>query len=118
MRVANRENLKEYAKTILDKNYTKDNERQLINICTKRNKIEGHPVNEHGSFAVVRLLQKIGKLIGTYGVESIDMEQSLGKRLSSDEKYAYYCNAGDVYLATIMFYRGKFRIGSIAELFE
>ena len=105
---ANRKNLKECAKEILGVEYTPKKERELIDICTKDNYTNYIEGREHRSFAIVKYMEKINDIIGTFGVESCFPEIP----------DLYYCNSGDTYNITILYYKGKLYIGdwgSVAE---
>ena len=105
---ANRNNLRKYAKEILGVEYTPKKERELIDICTKDNYINYIEGGEHVSFAIVKYMEKINNIIGTFGVESCFPEIP----------DLYYCNSGDTYNITILHYKGKLYIGdwgSVAE---
>jgi len=105
---ANKKNLKEYAKEVLGVEYTPKKERELIDICTKDNYTNYIEGREHRSFAIVKYMEKINDIIGTFGVEN-------GFPEIPD---LYYCNNGDTYNITILHYKGKLYIGdwgSVAE---
>jgi len=107
--VANRKNLKQYAKDILDNGYTPEKEKELINICTKDNYVnykEGQ--REHESFAIQRYMGKIDKILNTHGVESG----------YPDIPSLEYCNTGEMYNITLLHYKGKLYIGDVGSLME
>jgi len=107
--VANRKNLKQYAKDILDNGYTPEKERELINICTKDNYVNYlNSPSEDDSFGITRYLEKINILLNTYGVESC----------YPDIPSLYYCNAGNSYNTTILHYKGKLYIGDWGSIVE
>jgi len=106
---ANRKNLKQYAKELLGKEYTPEAEKKLIDLCTKKTVVDYVDGCEHPSFAVVRWMVEIDELLHTYGVESLYPDVDLD-----------YCNAGDTYALTILYYKDKLWIGDwgcVAEEF-
>jgi hypothetical protein len=105
---ANKTNLKKYAKIILDKEYTEQKEKELINLCCKKSIADYHDGYSHISFAIRDYLEDINKIMNAYGVES----------LYNDGIDLDYVNTGDTYNITIFYYKDKLRIGdwgSIAE---
>jgi hypothetical protein len=92
----------------------------LIQLCTEPLDIEQHC---HESFAVSDRLEKIDKLIGTHGVEGI-FEWRTGGTVDAlnyreeDVIDIQYCNTGDTYGSTILYWKGKFRIGDWGHIAE
>lgn len=108
MIVANKKNIKQFAKEILGVEYTPEKEKELINICTKdsyKNYRDGY---EHKSFAITKYMKKIDEIIGTFGVEN----------LFPEIPDLFYCNAGDTYSTTILCYKDKLYIGCWGDIAE
>jgi hypothetical protein len=57
-------------------------------------------------------MRAIDKVLGTYGVEDIDAGHN---RRSPAIRY---CNTGDPYDTTVMFIRGRFRVGCWGDIVE
>ena len=106
MLVANKRNLKTYAEELLSKEYTPENEKVLIDLCTKKS-VDDYNKGHHISFAIRDYLEDIDKVLHTFGVESLYPEFDLE-----------YCNTGDIYNMTIFYYKGKLRIGDIGSILE
>lgn len=105
---ANRENLKKYGRELLGVDYSPEKERELINLCTKKDFTDYYQGREHKSFPIARHLEDINHVLGTFGVESC----------YPDIPELHYCNSGDTYNITILYYKDKLYIGdwgSIAE---
>lgn len=51
----------------------------------------------------------LNSIAETYGIESIETENG---------EYASYLNAGDTYIATIIFWRGQYRVQSLGDFIE
>jgi len=106
--IANKKNLKQYAKDLLGNEYTEQKEKELIEVCTKKTIEDYHSRGVHISFAIRDWLENINKVLCTFGVESSYPEY----------EDLQYCNIGDTYALTILYYKGKLRIGdwdTIAE---
>jgi len=106
--VANRKNLKEYAKTLLDNKYTEQKEKELIEVCTIKTVDYYHTGGQHISFAIRDWLEDINKILCTHGVESG----------YPDYEDLQYCNTGDTYALTILYYKGRLRIGDCGTIAE
>jgi len=106
--VANRKNLKQYAKELLGNEYTEQKEKELIEVCTKKTVDYYHSRGQHISFAIRDWLEDINKILCTFGVESGYPEY----------EDLQYCNTGDTYALTIMWYKGKLRIGDWGTIAE
>lgn len=57
-------------------------------------------------------LQRIDKILGTYGVEHI------GPGRNAKSPAIHYCNTGDTYDTTILKVNGRFRIGCWGDIVE
>lgn len=105
--IANKRNLKKYAKILLGNEYTKELEDKLIKTCTEKNVYHYWTEDTHKSFAEYKWLSEINSILKMYGVESLAPDVNL-----------YYCNSGDTYNLTIYHFNDKLYIGdwgSIAE---
>ena len=87
--VANKMNLKKYAKALLDENYSDDKVKELLNCKT---------------------LDDFNHVIDGFGVEYV--------RSVSGENDFEYVNVGDSYGLTIVDYKGKLRITSDGDILE
>ena len=105
--VANRKNLKQYSKQLLGNNYTEEKEKELINLCTKKTVNDYHDGYSHKSFAIRDWLTEIDNVIGSFGVGSLYPDVD-----------CQYCNTGDTYAITILYFEEKLRIGDWGTLYE
>ena len=106
--VANKSNIKKYIKDILGNEYTEAKEKELIEVCTNDNYTNYIEPGVHESFAIEIYMDKINKILCTFGVESGYPE------IPSLE----YCNTGEMYNTTILHYKGKLYIGDIGSIME
>ena len=106
--VANKSNIKKYIKDILGNEYTETKEKELIEICTKDSYTNYLEPGTHESFTIEIYMNKIDKVLNTYGVESGYPE------IPSLE----YCNTGEMYNTTILHYKGKLYIGNVGSIME
>ena len=106
--VANKSNIKKYIKDILGNEYTETKEKELIEICTKDSYTNYLEPGTHESFTIEIYMNKIDKVLNTYGVESGYPE------IPSLE----YCNTGEMYNTTILHYKGKLYIGDVGTIME
>lgn len=123
---ANRKNLKTYAKALLGNNYSPDAEKALIRECltgfVRDTTPGGHPYG-HISHDRAAHLDRIGKILGTYGTEGMLLGKG-GEDLSGTCSMqgvrldCQYCNAGDSYAMTVMYVSGRLCIGDWGSLVE
>lgn len=119
--IANRRNLREYGRVLLKhtpEEHYKQNLKLLIEWCTA-------PCTPR--LATDRLewiMEWINKLLQTCGVESV-YEMRTGESVSdslrvdpADVIDIRYCNTGDSYGMTILYWKGRFRIGDWASIVE
>lgn len=117
---ANKSNLKKYPKVLLGKEYTLEKERALIQEC-----LTGFARNtsRHVSFDRADHLSRIDKILRTYGVEGMLLDKAgddcSGNGSMSNVKHdIQYCNAGDTYAVTILYYNGVLRIADWGSFLE
>lgn len=116
---ANRKNLKAHAKALLGNNYSHDAEKALLREC-----LTGF-VRETGHISHSRAahLDRIGKILGTYGTEGMLLGKG-GEDLSGTCSMSgvkldvQYCNAGDPYSMTILYANGRLCIGDWGSIVE
>lgn len=123
---ANRKNLKAHAKALLGNNYLPERETALIKECldgfVRDTLPSGRPAC-HISHDHRAHLERIDKILGTYGVEGMILDRH-GNDLSgtcSESGVALdcqYCNTGDSYGLTILYVNGKLCIGDWWSLVE
>lgn len=122
----NRPNLKKYAKDLLGNEYSPEKEKALLKECLKGfvrdTTPSGRPFG-HISHDRSRHLERIGAILGTYGVEGglwdKDGNDLAGSCSMQGVKWdVQYCNAGDTYAMTILYVNGKLKIGDWGSLFE
>lgn len=119
MVVANRQNIKNHAKELFGVEYNAELEKKLIYVCTRTSWENYHDGYSHISFAILKWMSEINRILHNFGVESIDLTEFLADiQQSSSNRYVMYSNTGDSYALTIMWYKGKLRIGSPGELME
>ena len=106
--IANKKNLKQYAKDLLGNEYTEQKEKELIEVCTKDSYTNYLKSGTHESFAIEIYMGKIDKILCTFGVESGYPE------IPSLE----YCNTGEMYNITLLHYKGKLYIGDVGSIME
>lgn len=117
---ANRANIKKHAQALLGNNYSPEKEKELILACLAP--VIREP-GEHVSFARVRHLERVDKVLGNYGVEGMLLDRH-GNDLSCtcSERGVYldchYSNTGDTYALTVMWVNGKLYIGDWGSLVE
>jgi hypothetical protein len=106
--VANRKNLKRFAKDLLANEYSPETERELIKVCLT-------PISEfqegnrgHISHARAEHLEAINEVLNSNGVEGI-LENGIDVQ---------YVNAGDTYALTILYYEDKLWIGDWGSIVE
>ena len=88
---ANKQNIKKYAKQLFGDDYSEPKVNNLINVCLNGfERTYGHISHDYAAH-----LEQIDQILPTFGVESI-MKPDI-----------HYCNTGDSYGLTIMYYRGK-----------
>ena len=87
--IANKTNLKKYAKALLDKNYSDDKVKELLKCKT---------------------LDDFNNVLDGFGVEYV-------RSLSSENNFEYV-NVGDSYGLTIVDYKGKLRITTWGNIVE
>lgn len=109
MLVANKNNIKRYARGLFGNEYSAEKEKELITFITKKSIKDYESKDYHKSFAIVFYLEEINKILNTFGVESF---------IFKDNESIEYCNAGDIYNLTIYFYKDKLRIGNIGTIME
>lgn len=102
LKIANRSNLKKFAKELLGNNHTAAREKELIKEClTGFERTFGHVSHDHA-----RHLEKIDKILGNCGVEGM---------VTPDVQYS---NTGDTYAMTILYFENKLRIGDWGSIVE
>lgn len=116
---ANQKNLKIHAKSLLGSEYSAETEKQLIRECC------AGFIRSHGHISHDRAahLDRIGKILHTHGTEGMllnkhgeDVSGSCSMRdVAADIQY---CNAGDTYSLTILYYNGKLFIGDWGSIVE
>lgn len=117
---ANKKSLKEHGKTLLGNEFTEEKLAELIRLCTTP--VVREP-GYHISHAISKRLEEINKVLGNYGVESV-FEWRTGGSVDAtnhdpdDVIDVQYSNAGDTYNTTILYWRGKFRIGDWGSIVE
>lgn len=82
-------------------NVSKDTAKQVKAIMDGPGKVDGKT-----------RLERIDKIIGTYGVEYTPRGHN------SKSPAILYCNAGDTYTVTVLKINGKFRIGCWGDIVE
>ena len=105
---ANKVNIKKHIKELLGFEYTPEKEKELIEICTNDNHENYLEPGVHESFAIETYMDKIDKILNTYGVESG----------YPDIPSLEYCNTGEMYNITLLHYKGKLYIGDVGSLME
>jgi len=101
---ANKPNLKKHARTLLGVEHTPEAEKELIRVCqTGFERTYGHISHDQA-----RHLELIDKILKTHGVEGT-CENGLDFQ---------YCNTGDTYAMTLLYYKGKLRIGDWGTIVE
>lgn len=121
--IANRQNLKKHRKLLLagfGEAEHKEKLKRLINFCEIPLKREP---GIHPSHAVAERLRDINHILQTHGVESIyqwKTRESVDATNADTEDIIdiQYCNTGDTYGITILFWRGRFRIGDWRSIVE
>lgn len=117
---ANRKNLKQHARALLGNEYSPETEKALIAECCNGFTIEPYCHISHGQAAH---LNRIGKILGTYGTEGLLLD-SKGNDCAGDCcthnvcHDVQYCNAGDTYAMTVLYYNGKLKIGDWGSIVE
>lgn len=91
---------------------TKEGIKELRDICIKKSWKDYHTSGYHPCHAIADWLKDIDKVLNKYsglyfGVEGI-----------RDPEVVEYINAGDSYTTTILFYKGKLRLGCIGNILE
>lgn len=123
---ANRKNLKAHARALLGNNYSLEAEKALIAECTRgfvRDTTPGEHPFGHISHDRAAHLDRIGKILGTYGTEGMLLGKG-GEDLSGTCSMqgvrldCQYCNAGDSYAMTVLYVNGKLCIGDWGSLVE
>lgn len=123
---ANRSNLKKHARALLGNNYSPESEKALIAECTRgfvRDTTPGGRPFGHISHDRAAHLDRIGKILGTYGTEGMLLGKG-GEDLSGTCSMqgvrldCQYCNAGDSYAMTVLYVNGKLCIGDWGSLVE
>ena len=115
----NRPNLKKHAKALLGNEWTEETEAQLIKEC-----LTGfHREPGHVSHSRSQHLERVGKILGTFGVEGMllgaDGEDVSGTCDPSQVEWdIHYCNTGDTYALTVMYVNGALRIGDWGSIVE
>ncbi len=118
MLVANRQNIKKYARELLGVEHTPELAKEIIDICNKNNLSNYHDGRSHISFAM-NWMSEINRVLHNFGVESIDLAKIIPDiTILGNDRYVMYSNTGDSYALTIMWYNGKFRIGSPGDFIE
>lgn len=123
---ANRSNLKKHARALLGNNYSPEAEKALIAECTRgfvRDTTRGWRPFVHISHDRAAHLDRIGKILGTYGTEGMLLGkggEDLSGTCSMQEVRldCQYCNTGDSYAMTILYCNGKLCIGDWGSLVE
>lgn len=123
---ANRKNLKTHARALLGNDYSAETEKALIAECTRgfvRDTTPGGRPFGHISHDRAAHLDRIGKILGTYGTEGMLLGKG-GEDLSGTcsmhgvKLDCQYCNAGDTYAMTILYANGKLCVGDWGSLVE
>jgi hypothetical protein len=116
---ANRKNLKAHSRALLCNEYSTKRERDLIREC-----LAGF-VRESGHVSHSRSahLDRIGKLLGTYGTEGMLLNKDGGDESGTCSMQdvvldVQYCNAGDSYAITVLYVNGKLCVGDWGSLVE
>ncbi len=119
---ANARNLKIHAADLLGNDYTPEADRALRRaVLTGFVRTSGHISHDHAAH-----LDRIGAILKTYGTEGMLLDRH-GEDRSGDcsmrdvRHDVQYCNTGDTYAITILYYNGRLMIGdwgSIAERCE
>lgn len=109
--IANKVNLKKCAKQLLGVDYTPEQEKVLIDMCTKNSPYlihrEYQHIDKHMSASVYDYMSQIDKIVHGYGVESLYPDINLT-----------YVNMGDTYALTLYWYNGKLHIGCWGDIAE
>ena len=106
--VANKKNIKQYAKDLLGNEYTEQKEKELIEVCIIKTVDYYHTGGQHISFAIRDWLEDINRVLCAFGVESG----------YPDIPSLEYCNTGEMYNITLLHYKGKLYIGDVGSLME
>lgn len=116
---ANKQNLRKHAQSLLGNEYSEETARALIREC-----LTGF-VRSHGHISHDRCahLDRIGALLHTHGTEGMLLNkhgEDMAGTCSMREVVAdiQYCNAGDTYALTILYYNGKLFIGDWGSIVE
>lgn len=120
MRIAcNRNNLKKHARALLGNEYSEEKEKELMRECLQGfERTHGHISHDYAKH-----LDRIGKILGTHGTEGGLYDKhgnDLGGTCSMQgvKHDLQYCNTGETYAITIMYYNGKLSIGDWGSIFE
>ena len=123
---ANRKNLKREAKNLLANEWSEKTEKALIKECltgfVRSTTPNGNPFG-HISFDERSHLERIDDILHTYGVEGMILDEH-GEDVSGsgcDSRIVHdihYCNAGDTYALTILYYNHQLYIGDCGQIME
>lgn len=103
IRIANSNNIKRFGgRLFADSNLPGVTEALVINRCSN------HALSRKD---VMEKMEEINRHIRLHGVEVI-------RHKSDKAKDIIYCNSGDTYRTTILYYNGKFRIGDWGSIVE
>ena len=116
---ANRKNLKTHARSLLGNEHSPETERALIKECLKGfERTHGHVSHDRAAH-----LGRIDDILQNYGVEGMLLDREgndcAGSCSMRDVCHdIQYCNAGDTYAMTILYYNGKLKIGDWGSIVE
>jgi hypothetical protein len=101
---ANRKNLKAHARQLLGNEWSEEKEKQLIKAALAG--VEPTTRWAHPSHAQAAHLEILDEILGTCGVEGMV------------EPDVQYCNAGDTYATTLLYYEDELWIGDWGSIVE
>jgi len=123
---ASLKNLKAHAAALLGNNHTPETEKALLRECLTgfvRDTTPGGRPFGHISHDYCAHLERIGKILGTCGVEGMLLDRhgnDISGTCSMDgvKLDCQYCNTGDSYGITILYINGRLCIGDWGSLVE
>lgn len=107
------EALKENAVSLLGNEYTAHKEMQLLDCFFENERIITSWQASQNDEIAISILEKFDKILNTHGIESLT-----DANYSELEEEVYYCNTGDTYGQTIIWYDSVFHIGDWGSLYE
>lgn len=111
--------LRRHAKELLGNDWDPEREKELIREALTGFELEAG----HRSHSEAAHLARLDAILGTYGVEGIFQWKAGGSvdviNYDPDEVLdVQYCNAGDTYALTLLYWRGKLCVGDWGTIVE